>query len=172
MYIASSLFDSSSRGRRLVVSARARSHVASMKKSDYYPDTDAYGVPQTAVPAQGHPHAVVGGPNTTVVYLPPQPYASEPPPPPQPSSVPTGLPVHADRPAYLGATQGHGQQVMTCPGCGHSGPSDVVRVSGASTCFAAILTFGLSLCCCPSSFKDTYHHCANCSRVLALAKMA
>lgn len=172
MYIASSLFDSSSRGRRRVVGARASSLVASMKKSDYYPDTDAYGVPQTAVPAQGHPHAVVGGPNTTVVYLPPQPYASEPPPPPQPSSVPTGLPVHADRPAYLGATQGHGQQVMTCPGCGHSGPSDVVRVSGASTCFAAILTFGLSLCCCPSSFKDTYHHCANCSRVLAFAKMA
>ena len=42
----------------------------------------------------------------------------------------------------------------------------------AASCFAAIITFGLSACCCPHSFKDTYHHCANCSRVLAFAKMA
>ena len=106
------------RSSRLRARARGRSLAASMKKIDYYPDDDAYGVPRTAVPAQEHPRAVVAGPNTTVVYLPPQQYASEPPPPSQPSSVPTGLPVHAERPAYLGATQGHGQQVMTCPGCG------------------------------------------------------
>ena len=106
-------------------------------------------------------------------------YASQPPPPPPPpqqraNAIPTGLPVDRTAPpVYLGATAGHARGlVTTCPHCGFSGVADTVRVSGAASCFAAILTFGLSACCCGDAFKDTYHHCPQCSKVLACAKMA
>ncbi|CAL57702.1 LPS-induced tumor necrosis factor alpha factor [Ostreococcus tauri] len=132
-----------------------------MDKSSYYPDPDAYR--PTYVP----PHAQQAN-APTVVVLP----ATQQPQRVQEEQIPVGLPVHSTRPAYLGATQGHGTQVMTCPHCGHSGPADVVRVKGASACFAAIVTFGLSACLCGDSFSDTYHHCAQCDAVLAMAKMA
>ena len=137
----------------------------------YYPDPDAAKRPS---PASAHADAAVayGDPTRpTVVVLPHARAPQQPAPRPQ-SQIPTGLPVGATRPAYLGATRGHESQVMSCERCGHSGPADVVKVRGAASCFAGILTFGLSALCCGDAFSDTYHHCANCSAVLAFAKMA
>lgn len=127
-------------------------------KSQYYPDVNNPGY--AAQPQQ-----------PTVIVLPPQ--TQQPQRQQQPvDSVPTGLPVGTGRPTYLGATTGHHAQVMTCEHCGYSGPADVAKVNGAASCFAAILTFGLSSVCCRDAFADTYHHCANCDAVLAYAKLA
>ena len=136
-------------------------------KSQYYPDVNAPGY--AAQPQQQQP---------TVIVLPPQQQQPQrqfvPQQQHQPvvDSVPTGLPVGTGRPTYLGATTGHHAQVMTCEHCGYSGPADVAKVNGAASCFAAILTFGLSSVCCRDAFADTYQHCANCDAVLAYAKLA
>lgn len=128
-------------------------------KSQYYPDVNNPGY--AAQPQQ-----------PTVIVLPPQTQQPQRQHQPPVDSVPTGLPVGTGRPAYLGATTGHHAQVMTCEHCGYSGPADVAKVNGAASCFAAILTFGLSSLCCRDAFADTYHHCANCDAVLAYAKLA
>lgn len=128
-------------------------------KSQYYPDVNNPGY--AAQPQQ-----------PTVIVLPPQPQQPQRQHQPPVDSVPTGLPVGTGRPTYLGATTGHHAQVMTCEHCGYSGPADVAKVNGAASCFAAILTFGLSSICCRDAFADTYHHCANCDAVLAYAKLA
>ena len=128
-------------------------------KSQYYPDVNNPGY--AAQPQQ-----------PTVIMLPPQTQQPQRQHQPPVDSVPTGLPVGTGRPAYLGATTGHHAQVMTCEHCGYSGPADVAKVNGAASCFAAILTFGLSSICCRDAFADTYHHCANCDAVLAYAKLA
>jgi len=87
--------------------------------------------------------------------------------------IATGLPAGRQDPVFLGATRGHARGVVaTCPHCGYSGELDVVRVRGAAFCFAAMLTFGLSACFCDDAYRDTYHHCARCSSVVACAKLA
>lgn len=122
--------------------------------SSYYPEIKSE-------PAYGTP---------IVAYAPQAPIL---PPAPSPAPIATGVPAGRVDPVYLGATQGHARGlVLTCQHCGYNGVVDTVRVGGAASCFAAILTFGLSACCCGDAFKDTYHHCPRCSAVLACAKMA
>jgi hypothetical protein len=143
---------------------------------EYYPDPDAPPrppPPSSAPRTRAGATVAYGDPARTTVVVLPSARAPQTPPPSVPSQqIPTGLPVGQARPAYLGATRGHERQIVSCERCGHSGPADVVKVRGAASCFAGILTFGLSACCCGDAFSDTYHHCANCSAVLAFAKLA
>ena len=124
-----------------------RAHLDAPRDMDeYYPDPDAPPrppPPSSAPRTRAGATVAYGDPARTTVVVLPSARAPQTPPPSVPSQqIPTGLPVGQARPAYLGATRGHERQIVSCERCGHSGPADVVKVRGAASCFAGILTFG------------------------------